>query len=522
MDTQYDAIVIGAGLGGLTAAATLAQQDCKTLLIERNYSVGGAASTYKSGEMVVEGSLHETANPHDPLEPKHHILRGLGVLDKVTWVPAGSVYQARGGPLGPVPFVLPHGFGNVRDALTERFPALRIEIGELLSDMQRITEGLGILSRGRAAFDDPLEGLSALLKLAPVVSGWRRTLAQRLQQAFGDDEGAKCALATNMLYWHDDPDELWWIAFALGQGGYIGSGGAFVQGGSQRLSNTIARAFRAAGGELILHRRVSEILLDARGLPVGVAHVGKKDGERVEVRARVVVSNAAPSLMAEMLPQERRAAFAAPYVGQPLSISLFSATFGLKRLPQELGLSSYATMLLPEWMRTLADYKRGAALLAEAPGEAMPPVAVVNYAAIDSGLNGPPYPVSVVGADRLANWQGMDGAAYAAKRDAWMKALAAALDRAYPGFAESVVTSVMSTASSMNSYLNAPAGAVYGFAPTAPGGPIWKGTGRSPRTPIDRLFLASAYAGSGGYTGAILGGAMAARQALAAIRVSKK
>jgi phytoene dehydrogenase-like protein len=521
MDTQYDVIVIGAGLGGLTAAATLAQQGCKTLLIERNYSVGGAASTYKSGEMVVEGSLHETANPHDPLEPKHHILRGLGVLDKVTWIAAGDVYEARGGPLG-VPFVLPDGFENARAALIDRFPALRIAIGELLSDMERITAGLGALSRGRAAFDNPLAGLSALLKLIPVVTGWRQALAQRLQRAFGDDEGAKCALAANMLYWHDDPDELWWILFALAQGGYIGSGGCFIQGGSQRLSNAMARAFRAAGGELILHRRVSEILLDARGLPVGVAHVGKKDGERVEVRARVVVSNAAPSLMTEMLPPERRAAFAAPYVGQPLSISLFSATFGLKRPPRELGLGSYATMLLPEWMRTLADYKRGAGLLAEAPGEAMPPVAVVNYAAIDSGLGGPPYPVSVVGADRLANWQGMDGAAYAAKRDAWMKALIAALDRAYPGLAENVTTSVMSTASSMNSYLDAPAGAVYGFAPTPPAGPIWKGTGRSPRTPIDRLFLASAYAGSGGYTGAIFGGALAARQALAALPVSKK
>jgi phytoene dehydrogenase-like protein len=418
--------------------------------------------------------------------------------------------------------VLPDGFDNARAALRERFPALRISIGEVLSDIERITSGLGVLSRGRSAFDDPLAGLSALLKLAPVVTGWRHSLAQRLQRAFGDDEQAKAALAANMLYWHDDPDQLWWIVFALGQGGYIGSGGVFVQGGSQRLSNAIARAFRAAGGELILHRRVSEILVDGRGLPVGVAHVGKKDGERVEVRARVVVSNAAPSLMTEMLPPERRQKFSAAYAGQQPSISLFSATFGLMRRPQELGLSAYSTMLLPEWMRALADYQRGAALLADAPGEAMPPVAVVNYAAIDSCLGGPPYPVSVVGADRLANWQGMDGAAYAAKRDAWLKAIAAALDRAYPGFAESVVTSVMSTASSMNSYLNAPAGAVYGFAPTPPAGPIWKGTGRSPRTPIDRLFLASAYAGSGGYTGAILGGAMAARQALAAMPVSKK
>ena len=46
----YDVIVIGAGLGGLTAAAKLAEAGRKTLLVERNYGIGGAASTYKSGD----------------------------------------------------------------------------------------------------------------------------------------------------------------------------------------------------------------------------------------------------------------------------------------------------------------------------------------------------------------------------------------------------------------------------------------------------------------------------------------
>ncbi|MBZ0208237.1 MAG: NAD(P)-binding protein, partial [Hyphomicrobium sp.] len=140
MSTQYDVIVIGAGLGGLTAAAMLAKTGCKTLLVERNYGVGGAASTYKSGDLVVEASLHETSNPEDPVDPKHHILEDLGVLDKVAWVPTGSVYEARGGPLGPS-FVLPEGFRDTRAALIERFPALRTGIGEVLSDMERIATG---------------------------------------------------------------------------------------------------------------------------------------------------------------------------------------------------------------------------------------------------------------------------------------------------------------------------------------------------------------------------------------------
>lgn len=521
MDSQYDAIIIGAGLGGLTAAARLAQAGCKTLLVERNYSVGGAASTYKYGDLVVEASLHETSSPEDPLDPKHAVLKEIGVLDKVVWVPTGSVYEVRGGPL-KVPFVLPEGFSEARAALADRFPSLKSGIDNLLLEMEHITAGVGALSRGRAAFDDPLAGLSAVLKLGPLATGWRRSLSERLQAAFADNEAAKCALAANLPYWHDDPDALWWVLFAIAQGGYIGSGGCYIQGGSQRLSNALARAFKAAGGELILRRRVTSILLGADGAPIGVVHEGKDGGERVEARARVVVSNAAPAVVAGMLPGPAGERFAAPYAARRLSISLFSVMFGLSEQPSRFGMSSYATMLLPEWMKTLADYRRGADILAELPGETIPPIAVVNYSAIDAGLGGPPYPVSVVGVDRLSNWQGLDSAGYEQKRDLWRAALIAALDRTYPGFAGSITTCAFNTAASVSNYLEAPEGAVYGFAPIAPSTPIWTGTGRSPRTAIDRLFLASSYAGCGGYTGAILAGSDAARQVLAALPVSKK
>ncbi len=522
MGERYDVIVIGAGLGGLTAAALLAQAGRKTLLIERNYGVGGAASTYKAGDLIVEASLHETSDPQDPVDPKHAVLARSGVLDKVAWVPTGSVYEVRGGPVG-APFVLPEGITAAREALIDRFPAARAGIGPILEDMEAIATGIGVLSRGRGAFDKPLEGLSALLKLGPVVRGWRMSLGKSFHHAFGDDEAVKCALGANILYWHDDPDTMWWILFAIAQGGYLASGGRYVQGGSQRLSNALAKAMKAAGGELLLRRTVTEILLDGEGRPAGVVHEGKDGGDPVEARAAVVVANAAPAHVKDMLQGSARQRFYAPYEHRPLSISLFSATFGLSSPPANVGLSSYSTFLLPEWMRTLGDYRRCAAILADAPGEAMPPVAVVDYSAIDSGLGGPPYPVSVVGVDRLANWSGLNPTAYEEKRKLWTAAILANLDRAFPGFAASVVQSVFSTASTMKSYLNAPDGAVYGFAPLPPTRPFWRGQERSPATAIPGLYLASSYAGSGGYTGAVLAGAAAAGRVLAArIPVSKK
>lgn len=213
-------------------------------------------------------------------------------------------------------------------------------------------------------------------------------------------------------------------------------------------------------------------MIDAGGRPSGVVYSRSEGGERNEATAPVVFANAAPAAVVNMLPRSARERFWSRYAGSHLSISLFSATFGLSARPTELGLKSYSTFLLPKWMRQLSDYRRCGEMMAGTPGDAMPPMAIVNYSAIDSGLGGPPYSLSVVGVDRAANWSGLDSADYDAKRDRWRDAILEAIDREFPGFATKVVASTFNTASTISAYLNAPEGTVYGFAPSPPSGPI--------------------------------------------------
>ena len=66
MAEGYDVIVIGGGLGGLTAAGLVAQAGRKTLLIERNHDVGGAASIvarFPSARAVVMLGINGVAKP---------------------------------------------------------------------------------------------------------------------------------------------------------------------------------------------------------------------------------------------------------------------------------------------------------------------------------------------------------------------------------------------------------------------------------------------------------------------------
>jgi len=71
----------------------------------------------------------------------------------------------------------------------------------------------------------------------------------------------------------------------------------------------------------------------------------------------------------------------------------------------------------------------------------------------------------------------------------------------------------MATAETMQHYLNTPDGAVYGFAPEDT---LMEAMARSPSTGIHGLWLASAFTMGGGFSGAMMGGAAAARAALRA------
>jgi phytoene dehydrogenase-like protein len=447
--------------------------------------VGGAASSYKSGDLFVEGSLHETSDPHHPRDPKHDVLTRAGVIDAVKWIPSDAFYQVRGGPLHE-PFVMPDNFDAARRGLTGRFPEARAGIDQLLAEMAGIASEAGSLPQHSA--------------------DWQLSLSQKLDRVFGDNEAVKCALAANLSYYHDDPATLWWIYFAMAQGSYLQSGGCFVQGGSQRLSSALARAIRMAGGEVMVRRVVCGVALDLQGRAGAVTHTAKDGSDPQAAEGVRIISNAAPSALAALMPQAAAEKLTADYAGRTSSISLFALTLGLAKPPREFGISVYSTQLLSPWMKRLSDYAQGAALMADEPGERMPPMSIVDYAAIDSGLPVPPYVLSVYGPDLLSNWDSSDMEAYREKRGRWQDTIVRYLSSVYPGLSDAVVASSFNTALSVRQYLNAPAGAVYGFAPTPPSS-IWRAPLRSPRTVVSGLYLASAYAGFGGYTGVVQAGA---------------
>src|SRR5258705_514323 len=158
---RYDVVVIGAGLGGLTAGAILARAGRKVLVIERNNSVGGAASSDKSGDLFVEGSLHLTSDPHDPRDPKHRALTRFGDNDAVKCALAAnlSYYHDDPATLWWVFFAIAQGSyllsgGRYVQGGSQRFSsalarAIKVAGGEVL--VRRVVSGIVPGSQGHSS-----------------------------------------------------------------------------------------------------------------------------------------------------------------------------------------------------------------------------------------------------------------------------------------------------------------------------------------------------------------------------------
>ena len=500
----YDVIIIGAGLGGLTAGAKLSKEGKKVLLIEQHNIPGGCATTFKRNDFKIEVGLHMIDGLDDG-DPKLKMFKELSVLDNLEFKRIPEFYRfVKPG----VDMSIPDSYEQAIEVLTERYPAEKKGILKFFKV---------ILALRKEIFRVPRQKWRMLLSmpifpfLAPnLMVRENTTVGQFLDTLFNDDD-LKLVLLGTLGYYHDDPYNLSLLYFSVGQGSFFSGGGYFIKGGSQMLSDYLASVIEDHDGKVVYGHIVNEIIIE-NGAATGVKYSEKSatKGEQQNASGKYIVANAAlPNVIGELLKDTQAKTKLSNTIGNPeIAPSILSVYLGFKKPPKDLGNRYYSTIFFDGGIasqKELAKYHH--------IDLSKRIFIFVDYSQIDSGLAPEGKSVGVFSAmDYISDWDTLPKERYKERKEEAAQILIGRLDKLIPGIKDEIEYYEVGTPTTIRRYTLNPKGTAYGYAQI----PRQAGRKRAKiRSPIRNLFFASAWTEPGhGFTGAILSGYWCAEEIL--------
>jgi prolycopene isomerase len=284
-DSAYDVVVIGSGIGGLSAGAALARSGRSVLVVEQGGGHGGYAHAFKRGPYTFDPGISVFPQGHDEALPMA-LLDWLGVRERCRMIALESNYRA---VFPNYELVTPFGLDAFIALHCQQFPAEAKNIEKffrLCAQMHKEAHEL-----------PPQVGLAGLDEAArrfPVLFRWiRSTVGEVLDECFSDPL-LKAVASCAWPYVGLPPSRLSFLTFATVLSVYL-EGCFYPEGGFQSLADALLAGMERSGGELVLGRRATRIVIE-EGLATGV----ELDGEEV-VRCETVVSNADATATFEQL-----------------------------------------------------------------------------------------------------------------------------------------------------------------------------------------------------------------------------
>ncbi len=272
-DAEADAIVVGAGLGGLTAAALLAEAGLRVTVLEQHVVAGGFAHTWlrkgRDGEarpvFRFDSGVHDVSGVSEGA-PVHGLLRRLGVLERLDWRRMDHRYVHDGAS-----FDVPRGWDAYVAALAARYPADREGVLRAMADIRAIHAAMYSEAPGRSGVPGAprmVAGLLAFARRHPLAVQWMARSFDEFLRERVSGVAARQAIASLAGYVTDAPDEVT-VASIVPLFGYYLHGGFYPAGGSGRLADALVGAIESRGGRVRLKTAVNRVLVEdgrARGV----------------------------------------------------------------------------------------------------------------------------------------------------------------------------------------------------------------------------------------------------------------
>jgi all-trans-retinol 13,14-reductase len=476
---HYDVIIIGAGLGGLTAGAKLAKEGKIVLLLEQHDRPGGCATTFKRRDFTMEVGLHEMDGLH-PRDIKRRIFDDIGLGERVKFLPVPEFYRFINERYD---LVIPHDPEEAKELLKKAFPGEEKGIDDYFYHVLNVRRVM-VAHKGKPD----------------------RSVGVFLDEIIGDED-LKLVLLGNLGYFHDDPYSLSWLYYLNAQGSYYGGTASFIQGGSQCLSDALSNLIQEQGGEVRLNQLVTSI--DYQGDKVsGVSFKemkGKNKGQINQATSAQIIMNGSIPGLSGLLSKKDASPLDQSIKDLAIGASLLTVYYGFNKSLQEIGNKNYSTFIYDGSVSSQKD------ILGNNHSDfSKRSFTFVDYGQVDSRLAPEGKSVGAVCAiDYPSDWESLERSEYMRMKADVADSITGRMEKILPGFREAVEYVEVATSLSVERFTLNPKGAVYGFA---------QHPGRSLEylnALPENVFIASAWGKiGGGFSGAMSNGYMTAMDLL--------
>ncbi len=489
----YDALVIGAGMGGLTSGALLARNGFRVLIFEKEKQVGGYVVSFKRNGFTIDATGAFIGGCQEGGEFSE-ILKEVGIQNEVDFIP---IHHIRNIYPGFEVHLRQGGFQPYIDSLLQLFPEEEKGLRRYFKLVQQIGKELKYYSE---------KGLvkSILFPFyCPNLLRYHRTTHQTILN--GLFRGGEVKMALHTLPITEPPSRTSFLFVAILISKALMEGVFYPKGGMGGISKAFLDSFLNAGGEIILRKEVSKILIkDGR-----VEGIETLDGDFYQ--SPLILSNINPNHLMRMLPGEFKNTMIKRMRDWEYSHSCFILYLGTD-LDLKKGSIPYFT-----YLRALSDLEEEDRMLRRGDIPKNPTMILSIPTLLDPSLapEGQHLLKVIVTApyhyrDR---WGKGDPETYRNLKEEFSQMVLKQLEsRLFPGLSNHLLFYEAATPLTLERYTGNERGAMYGLAST----PRQMGISRPPhQTPIPGLFQVGHYSRpSHSIVGASLSGLFAVRTIL--------
>ncbi|MFA5276006.1 MAG: NAD(P)/FAD-dependent oxidoreductase [Candidatus Omnitrophota bacterium] len=489
---KYDVIIIGAGIGGLTAGAILAKNGKKVLILEKNPVAGGYVVNFRREGFKFDATLH-VINGCQEGGLTYKVLKEAGVHTKLDFIKpkfnSRLIYP-------DMDLSIPQcNLPEYLSLLIGKFPKESIGIKNIIKTMIRIYDDVQKLYHSNISLK--VQVLYFPIKY-PYLFSYKDKTVEQLFNKFIKDEKLKTVMAQSWLYFGLPISKLSAIFFSYAWYDFLNNGVFFPKGGSGSLVRALSDSIVENGGSILFNSEVKSLSIKN----LEVTSVNTKENEDF---ACSIISNLDPNqtflslIKNNILPRH----FLALVKGSNISSSAITIYAGLK----ETNFSDFSDDYEIFLSNNYGTENQFESCINNDPNKVTFSLGL-HYNLKDSTFSKEDRVISISTSSAYDTWARLSRDNYEDKKRRYSETILLRLKKYMPNLYNNISLVNVSTPLTLERYTKNMQGATYGLSQIT----RQSGLKRMPQTtPIRNLFLSGAWTQpGGGICGVMLSGMHAA------------